>query len=105
MSASAASARQHFVHRPIVVAQGDSQVQRRVGLRIEIHQADTLPARRQAAERLTAVVVLPTPPFWLMTAMERMERNSFSERVREHPTTSAVPAHRNTARLIDRNAA
>ena len=37
-----------------------------------------IPAR--AADRLTAVVVLPTPPFWLITAMERMKRNSFSER-------------------------
>jgi hypothetical protein len=31
------------------------------------------PARASAAERFTAVVVLPTPPFWLMMAMERME--------------------------------
>src|SRR3954470_21288585 len=30
------------------------------------------PARARAAARLTVVVVFPTPPFWLITAIRRM---------------------------------
>jgi len=41
-----------------------------VGLRVEIQQEHALAERGQGtAARLTAVVVLPTPPFWLATAI------------------------------------
>src|SRR5580698_5392382 len=45
--------------RPLVLLAWGSQSMRRV-LR---------PSRARAAARLMAVVVLPTPPFWLTTAM------------------------------------
>src|SRR5438270_6923430 len=37
------------------------------------------PHSARAAARLTAVVVLPTPPFWLMMAIRRMEKLLFRE--------------------------
>ena len=49
---------------------------RGVGLRVEVEDADTLPGSARAAARLTAVVVLPTPPFWLMIAIRRMTISS-----------------------------
>ena len=36
-------------------------------LRVDVHQECGSPRRANAAARLTAVVVLPTPPFWLTT--------------------------------------
>jgi len=47
--------------RPPVVLAWGSQSMRSVGR----------PSRARAAARLIAVVVLPTPPFWLTTAMTR----------------------------------
>ena len=37
------------------------------------------PAAAKAVPRLMAVVVLPTPPFWLAIAKARMSHHSFSE--------------------------
>ena len=45
------------------------QIQRRTDAteRIGVQQQHPVPARAAAAARLIAVVVLPTPPFWLAT--------------------------------------
>jgi hypothetical protein len=53
--------------RPVVALPCGSRSARRVGR----------PARARPAARLTAVVVLPTPPFWLTTAS--VLRRSFSD--------------------------
>src|SRR5688572_16177452 len=53
--------------RPVVALPCGSRSARRVGR----------PARASPAARLTAVVVLPTPPFWLTTAS--VLRRSFSD--------------------------
>jgi hypothetical protein len=46
----------------------DAAAGRGVALRIEVDQQHALADSARQAERLTAVVVLPTPPFWLVTA-------------------------------------
>ena len=38
-----------------------------VGLGVAVDQEDLRPSRARQAARLMAVVVLPTPPFWLTT--------------------------------------
>ena len=47
------------------VAQADGEA----GLRVSIHQQHLLSGLRQPMPKLAQVVVLPTPPFWLATAM------------------------------------
>src|SRR5262252_1645024 len=42
------------------------------------------PALARHAERLTAVVVFPTPPFWLATAMIRATEPPLSENLAKH---------------------
>ena len=49
----------------------DAAAHRRVALRIDVDQQHAPLGRGERAARLTAVVVLPTPPFWLATAMTR----------------------------------
>src|SRR6185503_8065463 len=49
------------------------------------------PAAARAVARLTAVVVLPTPPFWLATAMIRARRDTTSGRVSLAPVTPLTP--------------
>ena len=46
----------------------DPQAGRGIALRIHVDQQDRQPGDGKAAARLTAVVVLPTPPFWFATA-------------------------------------
>ena len=70
---------QNVVDREFVGPRLDAEVQRGVGLGIEVEQARLSPVAASAAHRFTAVVVFPTPPFWFMMAMERMERNSDQE--------------------------
>lgn len=47
---------------------GEAEATGAVGLRITVDQERLSPSRARAAARLMAVVVLPTPPFWLTTA-------------------------------------
>ena len=54
---------EQVVHRRHGGLRVEPEVERRVRLRIDIDQPDTLPSPRSAALRFTAVVVLPTPPF------------------------------------------
>jgi hypothetical protein len=61
--ASGHPAAQHVVHRR---RRQQPEPARRVRLRVEIDEQH-VPDRASAADRLIAVVVLPTPPFWLMT--------------------------------------
>src|SRR5687767_381936 len=51
------------------------------------------PAAASAVARLTAVVVLPTPPFWLATAMIRARRDTTSDRVSLPPVTPLTSPH------------
>ena len=44
---------------------------RQIALRIDVDQQDLRPASASDVARLMAVVVLPTPPFWLATATMR----------------------------------
>ena len=68
---------EHVVERRDGAVRLDAEVRAGVGLRVEVEDADALARRAaRAAARLTVVVVLPTPPFWLMTAIRRMVRAS-----------------------------
>src|SRR5204863_10018615 len=49
------------------------------------------PAAASAVARLTAVVVLPTPPFWLATAMILARRDTTSGRLSLDPVTPLTP--------------
>src|SRR5690349_4769189 len=51
------------------------------------------PAAASAVARLTAVVVLPTPPFWLATAMIRARRDTTSGRLSLAPVTPFTSPH------------
>ena len=44
---------------------------RQVALRVDVDEEDASVREGERAARLMAVVVLPTPPFWLATAMTR----------------------------------
>src|SRR6056297_2881713 len=62
------------------------------------------PAVAIAAERFTAVVVLPTPPFWFIMAIDRIERNSFSDiGTTVSPTRFSRLAVERLTRIIDQS--
>ena len=68
-------ARKDVIDREFVGLRFDAEVQRGVGLGIEVQQADPQAGGGHGGMRLTAVVVFPTPPFWFIMAMERMGGN------------------------------
>ena len=62
--------------RRTLSAQADAA--RQVALRVGVHEQHALALLGKDVARLMAVVVLPTPPFWLATAMTLATRVSFS---------------------------
>ena len=61
----------------------DAQCRGGVPLRVEVDHQHPQPCIASAAARLTALVVLPTPPFWLAIVMTRQSGglgHSFSPR-------------------------
>ena len=49
----------------------DAEAGAGIALRVDVDEQDLRPPTARAEARLMAVVVLPTPPFWLATAMMR----------------------------------
>src|SRR5688500_11024656 len=74
--------------RPVVALPCGSRSARRVGR----------PARASPAARLTAVVVLPTPPFWLTTAS--VLRRSFSAVSRQTDSDRSARAGGNVRQTL-----
>src|SRR5687767_9273538 len=74
--------------RPVVALPCGSRSARRVGR----------PARASPAARLTAVVVLPTPPFWLTTAS--VLRRSFSDVSRQTDSDRSARAGGNVRQTL-----
>ena len=52
---------EHFVHRQIIVTQGDPEVQRGMGLRIQIDQTDLVSGRRDGRRKIDCGSGLPYP--------------------------------------------
>src|SRR5512147_1880913 len=61
------------------------------------------PTAASAVPRLMAVVVLPTPPFWLATTSTRSDRSDLAgtaKPLHAHDTASGVTEGRNHVRVI-----
>ena len=57
-----------FINRGLEFVGFETDARGGVALRVEVAKQDFLPFSVKAQARLTAVVVLPTPPFWLISA-------------------------------------
>ena len=75
MSSSGPLVHEEAEQRVVGVARLDAEHARQVRLRVEVDAGGVdVRDRANAASRFSAVVVLPTPPFWLNTAMMAIVR-------------------------------
>ena len=67
-SAAGVAADEEVVDRGAVLVAAEAEAAGGVGLGVAVDEEGWRPSRARAAARLMAVVVLPTPPFWLTMA-------------------------------------
>ena len=74
-----------------------------IGLRVEVDEEHARARAARQAARLTEVVVLPTPPFWLATAMIFIgARNCSAERVFDEKECGGTGAERFSRGIFSR---
>ena len=71
-----ASSGEHVVDGDLALLVSDPEPRGGVALRVEVDDQDPVAELGEGRPRLTAVVLLPTPPFWLATAMIRAGREA-----------------------------
>ncbi len=69
MASAASDAEQEVVDGEAFFVAGEAETAGGIGLGVAVDKEGGRPSSARAAARLMAVVVLPTPPFWLTTAM------------------------------------